>query len=60
MKRKNIVDTNTNDKEIFSSFSDRQKYAGVIPSANYLTNVCKKFHYTILLLLVHGIITLKG
>ena len=47
MKRKNVLVTNPNNKEIFSSFSDCKKYNGLMQSADYLTNVYEKYHCTI-------------
>ena len=47
MKRKDMVEVDPNDKEIFSSFSDRQKHSRIMTSASYLTNVYKKHHCAI-------------
>ena len=47
MKRKNSMLANTNDEQIFFSFSDREKHAGITLSRSYLSSVYKIYHCAI-------------
>ena len=47
MKKNTMIEVDPNDKDIFSIFSGRQKYRGIMPSANNLKSIYKKYHYAI-------------
>ena len=47
LEKLRFLGVNVDEKEMFSEFSDKSKYAGSVPGGHYLGTVYKQFHATI-------------